>query len=144
MTLTASIPPSLSKNADLFSPLITFLCICICVLQKVWVCGLRVISSLLQDHEMSHCVALGTLPALLINIANPKVQKNVPFWNSANGKKMKRRNMYVYEYFNIYVSSERVRVCFGNYNTLWNGLSQCTAFDRCERTGCIRAGEKSF
>lgn len=28
---------------------------------------------------MSHCVAVGTLPALLINIANLKVQKNVSF-----------------------------------------------------------------
>lgn len=42
-------------------------------------CGLRLVSSLQQDPGMSHCVAVGTLPALLINIANLKVQKNVPF-----------------------------------------------------------------
>lgn len=42
---------------------------------------LRFAHVLQQDAKMSHSVAVGTLPALLINIANPKVQKNVPFEN---------------------------------------------------------------
>lgn len=32
-----------------------------------------------RPWDESLCVAVGTLPALLINIANPKVHKNVPF-----------------------------------------------------------------
>lgn len=42
---------------------------------------LRFAHVLQQDAKMSHSVAVGTLPALFINIANPKVQKNVPFEN---------------------------------------------------------------
>lgn len=53
---------------------------------------------------MSHCVAVGTHHALLINIANLKVQKNVSF---ETGEEIKGY-IYVYEYFNIYISSERL------------------------------------
>lgn len=73
--------------------LFPLLCVCRFVLQQAGVCCLRFVSLLQQDPGMTHCVAVGTLPALFINIANPKVQKNVSFF--ILGKKMKE-NLCMY------------------------------------------------
>lgn len=75
----------LSKNTDLVPPTImfyflprvfTYVCFCMCVAAGVSVVCLFPAA---RPWDESLCVAVGTLPALLINIANPKVHKNVPF-----------------------------------------------------------------
>lgn len=59
--------------------------------------------------EMSHCVAVGTQLALLINITNLKVQKNVLLFKlDKNEGEERKKMMHIHKYYSFYVISLKV------------------------------------